>query len=179
MVEKIFALSLMSGFVFTFLFFLTTGKFRFLRSKHLRPFRRMRQVKGDSLSPWGTPIFLGMFLTLFGFSGLVIRILLRVPALNSLAFAFLAGLTLAGTGIWLLKRYFAVMAYEVKGNPLPGMIGHVSLAIPAGGVGVIACNSEGRRITIPARDRGGDAVAKGSRVIVVDILDRVALVEEI
>jgi hypothetical protein len=165
MAEKIFVLSLMSGFLFTFLFFLTTGNFRILRSKRLRPFRRMSRAKDGSLTPWGTPIFLGMFLTLFGFSGLVIRILLRVPVFNSLALASLAGLVLAGTGIWLLRRYFAVKAYEVKGNPLPGMIGHVSLAIPAGGVGVIACKSEGRRVTIPARDRGGDAVAKGSRVL--------------
>ena len=174
MAEKIFVLSLMSGFLFTLLFFLTTGKFRILKR-----FRRMSRTRKSSITPWGTPIFLGMFLTLFGFSGLVIRILLRAPVLSSLAFAFLAGLVFAGTGIWLLKRYFAVTAYEVKGNALPGMIGHVSLAIPADGVGVVACKSEGRRVTIPARDRSGLGVAKGSRVMVVDILDRVALVEEI
>ena len=179
MAEKLFIFSLVAGFAFTLLFFLTTGKLRILRSKRFRRFRRMSRTKDGSLTPWGTPIFLGMFLTLFGFSGLVIRVLLRIPMFYSLAFAFVTGLASAGAGIWLLKRYFAVTANEVNGKALPGMIGHVSLAIPADGVGVVACKSEGRRVTIPARDRSGHAVARGSRVIVVDILDRVALVEEL
>lgn len=125
MIDKIFAYSLIAGFLFTLSIFLTTGKLRILRARPLRLFRRIRRAKKVSQAPWAGPLFVGMFLTLFGSSGLVVRTLLRTPAPLSLVLALVIGVFFAGAGLWLLKRYFAVTANEVKGNPLTGVISQV------------------------------------------------------
>ena len=182
MIEKLFVCCLSAGFLFSFLFFYTGGKIRVFHGKKFRlPGFRIKKfsARNEFVMPWGTPIFVGMFFTLFGFSGLALKILLHLPATASAGIALAAGLIAAGIGVRLFNRYFAITANEVKGNPLPGMIGYVSLSIPEGGVGSVACRSEGKRVIMPARDRNGQAVSKGSRVIVVDIRDRVALVEEL
>src|SRR5262249_995500 len=135
----------------------TNGKFRFFHGRHLRlhalvgarvprpHFQGWRRalrnssVRADSHAmPWGGPIFIGMFLTLFGFLGLVFDLLMHARPALSFLLATAIGCCSAASGVWLLNRYFAVSANEVKGNPLPGIVGHVSLTIPENGVGAIA-----------------------------------------
>jgi hypothetical protein len=182
MIEKLFACCLSAGFLFSFFFFFTGAKIRILHGRKFRipGFRMKKSAHPTAMTmPWGLPIFVGMFLTLFGFSGLALKILLHLPAIASAAIGFSIAAIGGGLGVRLFHRYFAITANEVKGNPLPGMIGHVSLSIPQNGVGSIAFRSDGKRVVMPARDRSGNALSKGSRVIVVDIRDRVALVEEL
>src|SRR5262245_37012912 len=102
MIEKIFVCSLLVGFLFSFLFFYTGGKIRVFHGKKIRlPGFRIKKfhTRNAVTMPWGTPIFVGMFLTLFGFSGLALTILLHLPAAVSAGIAFAAGLIAAGIGV--------------------------------------------------------------------------------
>lgn len=189
--ETVFGISLVAGFLFSMLFVLSSGKLRIhhgawmhrlhgMRFPHVKiSGKRVAAFHRDAGSPFAGPVLLGMFLTLFGFLGLVSRTLLELSPEVSTA-AALAGSFGASTILGsLFNRYFAVTATEVKGSPLPGMMGRVSLAVPESGVGLVAYRMEGKRFTMPARGRSGQGFPKGTRVMVIDVQNHIALIDEV
>lgn len=192
--EILFGFSLIAGFLFSALFVLSSGKLHhhaaaavhhLHRLHHIRlphwkmPGKKLLAKAHDAASPFAGPVYLGMFLTLFGFVGLVSRILLQLSPVVSIVSAFSGGMVAAGLLGSFFNRYFAATANEVKGSAWPGMIGRISLAIPEGGVGIVAGRNEGRRFTMPARHRNGLALSKGTRVIVIDVQNHIALVDDV
>ena len=77
----------------------------------------------------------------------------------------------------LLARFVTDSGREMEGQAIAGVVGHVALAIPDGGVGTVAYHSDGRRATAPARSSNSLALASGTRVLVMDIANGVAVVE--
>lgn len=195
-IETVFGLSLISGFLFSLLFILSSGRVHLhhaawmhrlhgIRLPHVKlphlklAGRKLAVVPKDSGSPFAGPVVLGMFLTLFGFSGLVIRELLHLSPEVSIAAALVVSVVASASLGTLANRYFGATANEVKGSAVPGLIGRISLAVPESGVGVVACRAQGKRITMPARGRDGHMIPKGTRVMVIDVENHIALVDEI
>jgi membrane protein implicated in regulation of membrane protease activity len=134
-----------------------------------------------ALFPPGTvPIFLGLFATVFGGAGLIVHGQLHWGGLPSVLLAIVAGLVLSLATAYGLWAYFlsGSGASEVRGGSPLGTIGHVSLAIPAGGVGAIAFMAEGKRVTMPARTKDRTELAQKTAIIIVDIDGHQAVVEE-
>lgn len=134
-----------------------------------------------TLFPPGTvPVFTGLFATLFGAFGLLAHRTFHLWGPVSLLTAVAGGVALTllmAAGLW---RYFlsGAEASELRGGSPIGIIGHVSLAIPAGGVGAVAFVNEGKRVTMPARGKDGGALPLKTPIMIVDIAGHTAVVEE-
>lgn len=204
--EKIFALCLIGGFIFSLFLFLSAGRLlrfrlsflprvhlpRFLPRLHLPRLRLLRVPKISPKGvqaregaaevtvapPWAMPLLFGVFITVFGASGLFFQIILNFSPFKSAVAAAVLGGGASALSVWALARFFTETATEVKGSRLLGTIGHVSVSIPEGGVGTIAYVVEGKRVTMPAKSRDGRPIEKGKSVVVVDIQGHTAIVEK-
>lgn len=123
-------------------------------------------------------MFLGMFITLFGATGLVFRIALDFAPHASLLIASFGGGIAALIVVRGMSRLFAGEASALRGKTILLTTGNVSVSIPEGGVGSMAFISEGKRVTMPAREKHGCALPQGTPVIVVELDGRIASVEE-
>ena len=139
------------------------------------------QTAAVPLLPPGTaPFIIGLCMAFFGLSGLFFHRYIGLPAVLSVVPAGGVGVV-ASLGIALFfSRYLLAgeAASEVRGGSLLGKLGHVSVAIPEGGVGAVAFQAEGKRVTLPAGARDGLALGQGVRVMIVDTEGQRLIVEE-
>lgn len=169
--EWLFAASLLSGFGFALLLIVP---FRFRKPLGKGRFRirlGRRTVEPDLL-----PAAIGAFLAVFGAAGLA---LLSQHVAETMALMIATGLGMVASSLFvrLMARFVTESGHEMEGRAIAGIVGHVALAIPEGGVGTVAYHSDGRRATAPARTSDSLALASGTRVLVMDIANGVAVVE--
>jgi hypothetical protein len=133
------------------------------------------------IPPGMLPVFVALLTTFFGAIGLLCRHTLQLSDDASLLGAAMGSLVATLTAAVGIRRYFltGAAAGEVRGGVLLGAIGHVSIAIPDGGVGAIAYVVEGHRVTMPARSRDGQALPQRARVMIMDVVGHTAVVEEL
>jgi hypothetical protein len=182
-VEHIFVISLLSGFLYSLLLYISGGKLRFffrmLSRFRFGRFGRNKIFGGkDFAPPWLMPIVIGTYLIGFGLNGLILRVLFHLPSKESFIAAQVSSIAISTVVLVIAKKFLSDSAAELKGSALYGMVAHVSLAIPETGIGAIAYVQDGKRVTMPARSRTGISITKGSQVVIVDLQTRVALVEE-
>lgn len=169
--EWLFAASLLSGFGFALLLVVP---FRFRRIKFGG--RRKLRLGRIVIEPDLLPAAIGAFLATFGASGL----LLRAWGLDSgvaVASAAVIGMAASSLFVRVLIRFISESGHEMEGQAIAGVVGHIALAIPEGGVGTVAYHSDGRRATAPARSSNRLPLPTGTRVLVMDIANGVAVVE--
>ena len=204
-VDRVFAVCLLGGFAAAVLLVLSAGLWTRLRLPRVRlphlfhlhephvhvarPRARVPHADGvlplhavdATLFPPGTvPIFLAVFVTLFGAGGLLCRNSLHLPAALSLPLALIGGLIVTALVAFALWRYFlsGAQASEVRGETPLGKPGHVSITIPADGVGAIAFVTEGHRVTMPARCKTARELPQLTDIIILDVVGHTAVVEE-
>lgn len=122
---------------------------------------------------------MSLILVLFGICGLWLRTRLHLALQTAFGAAAIIALLLALLLSRTLGRYLSDSARPVEREPLLLATGHVSVSIPAGGVGSIAYVAQGRRVTMPARGKDHIALSRGTPVVVVDLAGKVAVVEEL
>jgi hypothetical protein len=108
------------------------------------------------------------FLTGFGGGGVVAHYWLRWPLLGSLGVAIGAGVVVAAAAFAILDFVFkeTQAGSEFSVAETVGRDAEVIGAIPAGGVGEIAYIMRGQREQSAARSADGEAIAKGSPVVI-------------
>jgi hypothetical protein len=108
------------------------------------------------------------FLTWFGAVGYLLTAKVGLPAFVALPPAFAAGLGAALLIGWFLVK---VMAGERVMDPrdfqLPGTYGRVTVRIPAGGVGEVQFSKGGVWRGEAARSLSGQALARGTEVVII------------
>src|SRR5262245_278081 len=106
--EKLYAFSLIAGFAFSLLLFLSGGHIRLfhvrMRVPHMKWMRRITHKKDSAAA---TPLLSGMFLTIFGLTGLLV---------HSLWIALVIGISAAATAAFAASRFFADTAAQIEGN---------------------------------------------------------------
>jgi membrane protein implicated in regulation of membrane protease activity len=109
------------------------------------------------------------FITAFGVGGIVARYYeLSHPAAAGVGTA--SGVVLAGLVYQFAKLLYSQQASsELQMTRLVGRTAEVSVAIPAHGVGQISLSVSGERTEHVARSKDGQAVARGSEVIVTEL----------
>jgi hypothetical protein len=167
-VEKIFVMSLWIGFLASLFLFLSSGRSR-IRFPKIGIFR-------TSTAPLA-PMFFGMLSTIFGSTGLMFRILFGWSPTAAVFAALICASIGSGTCVRFLSWFFSESAMEMKGALLLGIMARVSLTIPESGIGSIACIVGGKRVSLPARCVTSAAVQKDTSVLIVDFVDRIALVD--
>jgi hypothetical protein len=120
------------------------------------------------------------FLFCFGLFGYLLHNFTQPGPFLSLFLPALFGAVAAvGVGT-MLTRLFAVSTGELtaEGTRLEGRIGTVSMAIEPEHVGeVIFAQAHGGRQSIGARGQHGEALAVGSEVVIVAVVDGIATVQ--
>lgn len=171
-IEALFAFSLIAGFVLSLFLLLSGSRFR------IRLFRRLLRRKSGAKG-LAVPVPFGLFLTAFGFSGLIFERGFEWPWTVTLFAAATTGTVLFAAAGFFLSRFFADTADSLQGGILRGVTGHVSLAIPENGIGRIAYIADGKRATVAARTVRGEALPGGTRIMIIEFRDRIALVEQL
>lgn len=131
-------------------------------------------VKIPSLSP----ITVASFVTAFGAFGLISLGLFDATRQVSLAWAVIGGLIIAiiahfAFGFFLIAPQGSS---DVQFHDIVGAVGEVITPIPADSVGEIAFVAQGGRITYTAKSATGVAIARGSTVLIENVIGGVAVV---
>jgi membrane protein implicated in regulation of membrane protease activity len=201
--DRVFTVLLLAGLVSSVLVLLTAGALSRLRlpiPRHLLPrlrvpiprFLHVRvgrpaggKLKGPvappdlALFPPGTLwLFLAVLATFTGGAGTLCRNAGCGLVVSWLAAVVVAPLLTLGVAA-LVWWYFlsGEGASEVKSYSLIGMTGHVSVGIPVAGVGAVAFEAQGKRVTMPAKSKDGEELPKGTSVMVVNTDGPHAVVE--
>jgi len=131
-------------------------------------------VKVPSLSP----ITVASFVTAFGAFGLIGLGLFDSTARGSLVWAAAGGFVIAIIAHFAFG-YFLIApqgSSEVTLNDFPGILAEVITPIPVGSVGEIAFVSQGGRVTYTAQSSSGEAIPRGTTVIIEKVIGGVAMV---
>lgn len=180
---------LIAGLAFAVLAFpFAGGRLHFLHK--LRPHQRLRPrlPKAHFLQwlesrlqnvPGVVPVTVCCIMIGFGLGGLIAGRLLHFPAAITIIGAMVSAILLVIAALTALAHLFSGQAQQMEGTSLIGSICLVSLSIPAEGVGSVAYIADGKRHVIPARSPTGHELSKGCRVLVTDLRNRVAIVEEL
>lgn len=109
------------------------------------------------------------FLTAFGVGGVVGRYYnLSHPAASSVG--VVAGIIMAGLVYQFARLLYSQQAStEVRMSTLVGRSAEVSVSIPSGGVGQVALSVGGERSEHIARSRSGEAVPRGTEVVITGL----------
>lgn len=169
--EWLFAACLLSGFGFALLL---AVPFRLRRFK-VGGKRRLRLGR-ISIEPDLLPAAIGTFLATFGASGLLL-LAKGLAAPTALAGSLLIGMAASSLFVRVLVRFISESGRGMEGQAIAGVVGHVALSIPSDGVGTVAYHADGRRATAPARTSNRLPLPTGTRVLVMDIANGVAVVE--
>jgi hypothetical protein len=125
-----------------------------------------------------SPFALAMFGAAFGLTGLIGRISFDMNAAASLFWATIAGLLVGGLAqiLFLYVLSPSKSSHYSLADVAVGREAEVIITIPAEGLGTIAFNTVGGRVTLGARSVSGKQVAKGQIVSVEKMSGRVAVV---
>ncbi|HET8548346.1 MAG TPA: NfeD family protein [Bryobacteraceae bacterium] len=118
------------------------------------------------------------FLAWFGGTGFLVTQYYGVWFVTTLVLAIGVGLAGAGIVFWFLSRVLMRAPEELDpaDYELVGTLGTVTSAIRPGGIGEILFAQAGVRHALPARSETGDAVARGTEVVVTRYENGVAWV---
>ena len=109
------------------------------------------------------------FITWFGGIGFLLTVYSRVLAIFTVGIALVGGL--AGAGAIFLFMAKVLAPDQIPLDPsdyyLPGTLGRVTVTIPEAATGEIVYTQAGSRKTAAARGAGGQAIAKGTEVVVM------------
>jgi hypothetical protein len=133
-------------------------------------------VKIPSLSP----ITIASFVTAFGAFGLISLGLFSATRAGSLVWAVIGGLVIAAIAHFAFG-YFLIApqgSSDVKFSDIVGATGEVITPIPADSVGEIAFVAQGGRITYTAKSATGKPIARGTTVIIENVIGGVAVVRQ-
>lgn len=123
---------------------------------------------GEFHYPFFSPLALAALFGALGGFGLIAKYGFRVGDGVSLAIAGPAALFtsyLVTYGTWRLARS-STGSSQIRTADLTGAVGEVVTPIPAGGLGEVTVMVEAQRFTAPARAASGDALPRGTIVIV-------------
>ncbi len=126
-----------------------------------------------------SPMAIAGFITGFGASGVVARSMLEASAGGSLLAAVVGG-GLVGLVAQLIFVYVFIKpqgSSEYTRADIVGTTAEVITPIPVGSVGEVALVAQGARVALTARSLHGDAIARGSVVVVRDQVGSVVAVE--
>ncbi len=137
---------------------------------------------GTNFSPFSylNPTSIALFLLGFGFFGYLFHNTTNLAASLTLLIATGGGLVIAALLFFTLSRLFAQSegSTELDVADRTGMIGRVSITIPAKGIGEIIYTSPGGlRKSIPARSVEGHNLQRDQEVVVVNYQSGVAEVD--
>jgi membrane protein implicated in regulation of membrane protease activity len=94
--------------------------------------------------------------------------------------AVLSGLFLGWVGYLFLKVVYRQQASSlIKDDDLIGLQAHVSVAIPAQGLGQVSCVVKSKRVYQEARSKSGRAIQEGTTVYISDVQNGVVIVQKI
>jgi membrane protein implicated in regulation of membrane protease activity len=132
----------------------------------------------DVLSPISVGTILG-FVTWFGGVAYLARNGLALYAAVSLILGLVAGFAGAYVVYWLLRKVQGQQAGLLRAadDYMPGTIARVTSSIRAGGTGEIVYERRGVRQVSAARSATGEAIPRGTQVVVHRLTSGVALVE--
>jgi len=132
----------------------------------------------DVLSPISVGTVLG-FLTWFGGVAYLLRNGLELYAAVSLIFGLIAGVVGGYVIYWLLRKVHAQQAGLLRASDdyMPGTIARVTSSIRAGGTGEIVYERRGVRQVSAARAPSGEAIPRGTQVVIVRHASGVAQVQ--
>jgi membrane protein implicated in regulation of membrane protease activity len=109
------------------------------------------------------------FMTWFGGVGFLLTAYSSVVAVLTAGVAMIAGVVGAGTVVFFMKE--VLMRDQIPMDPadyhMPGMLARVTVTIPRGGSGEIVYTQGGARKTAAARGADGEAIGKGTEVVVL------------
>jgi hypothetical protein len=131
-------------------------------------------VKVPSLSP----ITVASFVTAFGAFGLIALGLFDSTTRASLVWAAAGGFVVALIAHFAFG-YFLIAPQGSSGvmlNNFPGMLAEVITPIPVGSVGEIALVSQGGRVTYTAKSSSGEAIPRGTTVMIEKVVGGIAIV---
>ena len=118
-----------------------------------------------------------MFLTGFGATGAIGRAY-GLAYLTSSILGVLTGLAVGFAGFKLIGFFMHQQASSsIKGSDLVGLLGEVSVAIPAGGIGQVGLVVRARRHYASARTLSGGALEEGTSIRVLSSTGSQVVVE--
>jgi hypothetical protein len=136
-------------------------------------------VDGSTVKvPTLSPITIASFVTAFGAFGLIGMGLFNSSERGSLVWAAAGGFVVAVVAHFAFG-YFLISPQGSSGvmvNNFPGMLAEVITPIPVGSVGEIAFVSEGGRVTYTAQSSNGEAIPRGTTVMIDKVIGGVAMV---
>ena len=133
--------------------------------------------RGSSLPLLNASSMVGA-ITVFGATGYVLTRLgdWALPA------AILGGLAVGALAWYLIARFLGlILQGEVEMDPddyrLEGTVGRITVSIPPGGTGEVLFEKGGSRRSEAARAEGGEAIPRGSEVVITAYADGFATVQ--
>jgi membrane protein implicated in regulation of membrane protease activity len=123
--------------------------------------------------PWLSPAVIGSFLAAFGAGGLIGSEALGFRSVGAhLALALVSGLILAALAGLTIRKIVSSSesTSQVEESSLVEAEGEVLTDIPADGVGEVALNAGGSRVTFPARSESGEPISRPAQVTVSRIV---------
>lgn len=132
----------------------------------------------ESSIPSLSPATVASFVTAFGAFGLIAMGLLNVTPGGSLVWAAGGGVVVAAIAHFALG-YFLIApqgSSEVKFKDIIGAVGEVSTPIPPDSVGAVTLVAQGGRVSYPAKSLSGSGIARGTTVVVDQVIGGVVVV---
>ena len=133
---------------------------------------------GAGLSPFNLST-ISAFLTWFGGAGYLLVRYSSFTGVIIVALSTVAGVVGGGAIFVTLTRYVMPRLTEMRAEDyrLPGTVGHVTSAIRAGGTGEIVYSLAGTRHSDGARSVSGEALERGTEIVIVRVEKGIAYVE--
>ncbi len=131
------------------------------------------------LSPL-SPITIATFVTSFGGMGLILSNLTKLPPFASATIAAVFGLADAAVMFVVYGRFLSGMqsSSEVRSGEVVGKLAEVVTPIAAEHLGEVSFVARGARVHGPARSEDGQAIARGTRVEIVEEAGNVLVVRQ-
>jgi membrane protein implicated in regulation of membrane protease activity len=128
-------------------------------------FARGGQPGGLSWFNFGT---IAAFLAWFGGTGFLLEWYYHVSVVMALGVAVLSGAGASAVVFWFLARVLMAneTALDAADYDMVGVLGKLSIPIREGGTGELIYSQQGTRRVSGARSEGGNAIAKGTEVVV-------------
>ncbi|MGB9619633.1 MAG: NfeD family protein [Armatimonadota bacterium] len=126
-------------------------------------------------------ITIATFMSFFGLAGLLSVWVLHMPALLSLTFSVPMALIIAAGQFMLWVKVFvkAQASSEATLAEILGCEAEVSASIPGDRVGQINYTIRGSRFTAPAVSSDGSDIARGTRVVIVNVRGNTVVVRPV